>query len=68
MKRIISAIVVLIGLAAPAWAGFDEGAAAYRRSDYAAALREWRPLAEQGHLDANTRLGLKYDNGGSVSD
>ncbi len=27
MKRVISAVVVLIGLAAPAWAGFDGGVA-----------------------------------------
>ncbi len=33
MKRIISAVVVLIGLAASAWAGFDEGMAAYKRGD-----------------------------------
>ncbi len=39
---------VTLGLTAPAWAGFDEGWAAYNRGDYATALREWRPLAEQG--------------------
>jgi hypothetical protein len=33
MKRIISAVVVLIGLVAPAWAGLDEGVAAYNRGD-----------------------------------
>ena len=48
MKLVISALVVLIGLAAPAWAGFGEGYAAHNRGDFATALREWRPLAEQG--------------------
>ena len=48
MKRIISAVVVLIGLAAPAWAGFEEGRAAYERGDYATTLREFRALANQG--------------------
>ncbi len=39
----------ILGLTAPAWAGFDEGEAAFKRGDYATALREWRPLAEQGN-------------------
>ncbi len=34
-----------LGLTAPAWAGFDEGLAAYNRGDYATALREFRPLS-----------------------
>ncbi len=29
-----------LGLTAPAWAGFDEGMAAYDRGDYATALRK----------------------------
>ena len=37
-----------LGLTAPAWAGWDEGLAAYQRGDYATAIREWRPLAERG--------------------
>ncbi len=49
-----------LGLTAPAWAGLDEGVAAYHRGDYATALREWRPLAEQGDADAEYNLGLMY--------
>ena len=41
-----------LGLTAPAWAGWDEAVAAYKRADYATALREWRPLAEQGDASA----------------
>ena len=52
-----------LGLAAPAWAGFDEGAAAYKRGDYATALREWRPLAKQGNANAQFFLGVMYDKG-----
>ena len=33
MKRVISAAILLVALAAPAWAGFDEGVAAYERGD-----------------------------------
>ena len=29
MKRLVLTIAILIGLATPAWAGFDEGVAAY---------------------------------------
>ena len=40
--------VGMLGLTAPAWAGLDEAAAAYKRGDYATAIRESRPLAKQG--------------------
>ena len=49
-----------LGLTAPAWAGFDEGLAALKRDDYATALREFRPLAEQGNAKAQYSLGLMY--------
>ena len=52
-----------LGLTAPAWAGFDEGVAAYDRGDYATALREWRPLAKQGVADAQYNLGVMYGEG-----
>ncbi len=47
-----------LGLTAPAWAGFDEGVAAYQRGDYATALREWHPLAEQGGANAGWERGV----------
>ncbi len=49
-----------LGLTAPAWAGWDEGMAAYKRGDYATALREFRPLAEQGVAEAQFLLGFMY--------
>ena len=52
-----------LGLTAPARAGWDEGVAAYQRGDYATALREWRPLAEQGVADAQYNLGVMYGEG-----
>ena len=30
-------------------ADYQKGLTAYERGDYATALREWTPLAEQGH-------------------
>ncbi len=52
-----------LGLTAPAWAGVDEGVAALKRRDYATALREWRPLAEQGDAKAQSNLGLMDERG-----
>ena len=58
---------VTLGLTAPAWAGLNEGVAAAKRGDYATALREWRPLAEQGNAKAQHNLGLIYGKGLGVS-
>ncbi len=63
MKRVISAVVVLIGLAAPAWAGWAEAEAALERGDYETALREFRVLAEQGHVFAQVNLASMYSRG-----
>ena len=43
-----------------AHAGYDQGKAAYNKGDFDAALREWRPLAEQGDARAQKRLGDMY--------
>ena len=66
MKRIIAAVALYFGLVQPVLAGFDEGAAAYQRGDYAAALRELRPLAERGRAEAQLGLGAMYANGQGV--
>ena len=66
MKRLVLIIAILFGLAAPAWAGFAEGVAAYERGDYATALRELRPLAEQGNAMAQNNLGALYYYGKAV--
>ena len=65
MKRILAALLLLT-LAAPAVAGIDEGVAAFDRGDYATALQELRPLAEQGLARAEHQLGLMYFNGQGV--
>ena len=46
---------------------YDAGLESYYNRDYAAALREWRPLAEQGHADAQVSLGLMYAGGHGVA-
>lgn len=45
----------------------EAGVAAYRRGDYAAALSELRPLAEQGQANAQLALGVMYTNGEGVA-
>ena len=66
MKRILAALLLLT-LAAPAWGqDFEKGLEAYEQRDYAAALREWRPLAEQGHAEAQFKLGVMYVYGWGV--
>ena len=47
-------------------ADFDAGLTAYNRGDYAAALAELRPLAEQGDATAQNSLGVMYDEGHGV--
>ena len=65
--RFVLALVLSIScLAAPAWADYQAGLDAYNRGDYATALREWRPVAEQGDPSAQFRLGLLYENGEGV--
>ncbi len=67
MKRTLATVLLCLLLAPPAWAGMQEGLAADKRGDYATALREWRPLAEQGDSDAQFNLGLMYYNGQGVA-
>jgi uncharacterized protein len=62
-------IAVLLGsVGMSASADFQKGLTAYDRGDYATALREWYPLAEQGDADAQYNLGLMYDEGQGVSE
>ena len=57
--------VALSMLAAPVAGAqdFDKGSRAYKKGDYATALREWRPLAEQGNAAAQYNLGYMYNFG-----
>jgi uncharacterized protein len=51
-----------VGLCADLKKGLD----AYSAHDYATALRELKPLAEQGNAVAQYGLGIMYDNGQGV--
>ena len=47
-------------------ADYAQGFDAYSEGDYATALSEWQPLAEQGDPDGQFGLGLLYANGWGV--
>ena len=47
-------------------ADYAKGFDAYSEGDYATALSEWQPLAEQGDRDGQFGLGLLYANGWGV--
>ncbi len=64
----LSVVVGLaLTLAPPVLADLKAGLDAYKRGDYHTALKEWRPLAEQGHAEAQYNLGVLYDQGRGVS-
>ncbi len=58
--------VVVVLVAASAWADFEAGQEAFEQGDYAPALKEFRALAEQGDADAQYTLGLMYELGQGV--
>ena len=60
MNRLLILPVLLLTLlvGTPAFsADYQKGAAAYQSGDYATALREWTPLAEQGDARAQFQIG-----------
>ena len=68
MNRLLVVAALAIGLAMPAWGqDFDAGFAAYQRGDYATALKEWKPLAEQGQIAAQIALGFMYGFGRGIT-
>jgi TonB family protein len=58
--------VVLIGMSTGALADYDDGAMAYERGDFEAALREWLPLAKSGDERAQLNVGSMYLEGEGV--
>ena len=53
--------------ATPARLDDNAARAAYNRGDYATAVREFRPLAEQGHAPSQFNLGVLYATGQGVA-
>jgi len=62
----IALVLLIVCLATPASADFQAGMDAYNRGNYATALSELRPLAEQGDVISQYTLGALYANGYGV--
>ena len=62
----LTLLLSIVCFVVPAWADFQAGMDAKNRGDFAKALREWRPLAEQGDARAQFYLGMLYENGDGV--
>src|SRR5436189_239101 len=66
MKSLSVVMVFLASFAAPVSADYDVGMSAYKQGNYATALGELRPLAENGSALAQVALGVMYTNGQGV--
>ena len=69
MRTLIIIPVLLFSLflgASPYSADFNKGLTAAQSGDFATALKEWKPLAEEGNAVAQNNLGLMYHNGWGV--
>jgi TPR repeat protein len=67
-KGLISALLSFFccAISLSAQAGFHKGIVAYMAEDYKTALREFKPLAEKGNVNAQYYLATLYDNGREV--
>src|SRR5918993_3622811 len=62
-----AAAAALMIVAAPAWAqSVEAGVEAWQAANYDEAIRQWRPLADLGDLDAQFNLGHAYRLGRGV--
>jgi len=70
LKTTLLAVMLLLGSGKVGYVqDLRKGLEAYNRGDYVTALKELKPLAEQGNTDAQFRLGwMYYDGAGVVQD
>ena len=68
MKFLLTTLLLLaITLSLPVFGDdLSDGFEAAQKGDYKTALKLWKPLAEQGNADAQSHLGLMYDEGYGV--
>jgi len=66
MKVLLLAFLILM-LGTPVSAGYDEAWVAYVNQDYETALKELKPLAEQGDPRSQYAVGWMYRNGEGVA-
>jgi uncharacterized protein len=66
MKKLTLATLLIFSCATVWAADFYKGVAAYNAGDYATALAEFKPLAEQGDASAQYNLAQMYRRGEGV--
>ena len=66
LRSLLGLLALYMLLISWSWAGFEEGETAYKKKDYTTALRELRPLAEQGDAAAQFYMAKMYANGYGV--
>ena len=67
-KALIIAVAILVTSVTVSLAqDYQKALAAYNKGDYATALREWKPFAEQGDAIAQVLLGSMYQRGLGVT-
>ena len=71
MNKLVTSIcltlALLLGSAGVSFsADLNKGVDAYESGDFTTALREFKPLAEQGHAKAQYNLGVIYRRGNGV--
>lgn len=64
---VLCASVLAILYTTQLWAGWKEGHDAYERGDYATALKEWGPMAQQGDAGVQLMLGTMYEEARGVA-
>src|SRR5258707_764833 len=67
-KAAVAALILAVGFARSVTGGpLEDALDAAERSDYATAIRLWRPLADKGEVEAQYNLGVMYDKGQGVT-
>lgn len=59
-------ILCMAALPVPVWSDYLGALESYNLGDYAGALKEFRPMAEEGNAAAQMLLGFMYERGQGV--
>ena len=65
MKRLLLTGCLLYAIA-PAQADFESGMAAFENEEFEEAARLWRPVALEGHAEAQLNMGMLHETGQGV--
>lgn len=66
MRILLTAVLGIMLFSSTAFAGLAEGRAAYKAEDWFTAIKNLRPLAEEGNDEALVLLGNMYNDGKGV--